>query len=127
MIAADKRCRVVLLTPAHWKAGYKPDLSNESLWKHNGVTPQLRAVANSKPTVVSGWDFKHNQAKPSRRLTAAGSVLFLELDGTAEQRRAWAEAMWMHCISDDEQACRDGFGLAVVGAWPHRKESDHAS
>jgi CRISPR-associated protein Cmr3 len=115
-IEAERHCRVVLLTPACFADGYRPPLQ----WVRGGVTAILAAAAVPRMQVVSGWDLAANNGrgtpKPTRYLTSAGSVYFVEFpDGV--DIHAWLEATWMHNISDDAQACRDGFGLAVVGAW----------
>jgi len=66
---------------------------------------------------VSGWDFENNRPKPTRRLAPAGTVLFFKLDGDDTAVGRWIDATWMHCVSDEEQDRRDGFGLAVLGVW----------
>ncbi|MEW6405859.1 MAG: type III-B CRISPR module-associated Cmr3 family protein, partial [Chloroflexota bacterium] len=53
----------------------------------------------------------------TRRMSPAGSVYFLELNGSEANISSFIEAVWMQNISDDEQDCRDGFGLAVLGTW----------
>lgn len=113
-IVTDKACRVVLLTPAFFTAGYYP---NWLLEEHYGVKPRLAAIATQRPTVVSGWDLETQKPKKSRRLAPAGSVFFLKLEGNEEAIRDWVKHMWMECISDDEQSRLDGFGLAVTGTW----------
>lgn len=112
-------CRVVLLTPAHFNAGYRPDWL---LQPRYGVTPELKAAAVHRAQVVSGWDFdrtksKNGQPKPTRRLAPAGSVYFLKLTGTPEAIGDWMNEMWMNCISDEQQDRKDGFGLIALGAW----------
>ncbi len=113
-LAETGRCRVLLLTPAHFAAGFRP---HRLLSTQHDVTPQLRAAAVGRPTAVSGWDMLANSARPGRRLAPAGSVYWLELDGDAAARRAWAAAIWMQTVSDGDQERRDGFGLAVLGTW----------
>jgi len=119
-IVADKHCRVVLLTPAHFARGYHPTWL---LRQRDGVTAELKAVAAQRPQVVSGWDFAASSPegrgapKPTRRLLPAGSVLFLRLQGDAAQIGKWVDNLWMTCISDEEQDRHDGFGLAVLGTW----------
>jgi len=44
-------------------------------------------------------------------------VLFFKLDGDDTAVGRWIDATWMHCVSDEEQDRRDGFGLAVLGVW----------
>jgi CRISPR-associated protein Cmr3 len=116
-IIADKACRLILLTPTHFTQGFRPT------WictPRNGVTVELHAIAIQRPQIVSGWDFEHNRPKPTRRLAPAGTVLFLKLDGEPAAISTWIDATWMHCISDDDQDRRDGFGLAVPGTWDGR-------
>jgi CRISPR-associated protein Cmr3 len=114
-----KRCRVVLVTPAYFKGGYAPGFLCEP---REGVTPRLRAVAVRRSQVVSGWDFAQRHPKPTRRLVAAGSVYWLELSHAGNDENAiqrWLNAVWMNCISDDEESRNDGFGLALLGSWTH--------
>jgi CRISPR-associated protein Cmr3 len=113
-IVTDKACRVVLLTPAFFSAGYYP---NWLLEEHYGVKPTPAAIALQRPTVVSGWDLENRRPKQSRRLAPAGSVFFLRLEGSEEAIRDWIKHMWMQPISDDEPSRLDGFGLAVTGTW----------
>ncbi|MGI8588297.1 MAG: type III-B CRISPR module-associated Cmr3 family protein [Chloroflexia bacterium] len=120
-ISEQRACRVVLLTPACFEAGYRPKWLLDENEDAKGVKPSLIAVACDRPQVVSGWDFAANNGKgapkPTRRLAPAGSVFFLKLDGSAEAIGKWVDALWMQCISDEPQDRLDGFGLAVLGTW----------
>ncbi|MBE3518909.1 MAG: type III-B CRISPR module-associated protein Cmr3 [Firmicutes bacterium] len=121
-IAAQRHCRVVLLTPAYFREGWKPFWLLSSRF---GVTPCLRALALRGPQVVSGWDVEKGEAKPTRRLVPAGTVFFLSLHGESTSIRTWVENVWMRCVSDEDQDRRDGFGLAAAGVWDgtlHRLE-----
>ncbi len=125
-IKTDKACRVVLLTPAHFRAGFHPDWL---LQARHGVKPGPIAAAVGRPRVVSGWDYErtkekpNGQPKPTRRLAPAGSVFFLKLDGDEQKIDQWIDAVWMNCVSDDDengnpdQTRLDGFGLAALGVW----------
>lgn len=116
----DKACRVVLLTPAHFRAGFLPAWLLQARY---GVSPRLVAAAVKRPQVVSGWDYENRKPKPTRRLAPAGSVFFLRLDGNEQDIEQWVDAVWMNCVSDDdengntEQTRWDGFGLAALGVW----------
>jgi CRISPR-associated protein Cmr3 len=114
-IQDDKRCRVILLTPAYFQAGYRPNLQ----WKFGGVTATLKGVVNPRYQTVSGWDFALNRPKAFHRLAPAGSVYFVEFaaEMCCKQIQKWCEAVWLQNVSDDEQWRRDGFGLAVLGTW----------
>ena len=114
-IVAAGACRVVLLTPACFTQGWRPDWLRQS--RHN-VTPTLLAAAVGQPAVVSGWDYAKHGPKPTRRLAPAGSVYFLVLNGAAETDiRTWLDEIWFRCISDELDDRQAGFGLAVVGTW----------
>lgn len=126
-------CRVILLTPAHFEKGWEPTWL---LQTREGVEPTLQAVAIQRPQVVSGWDLAagngndengkkkpSGKPKPTRRLAPAGSVFFLKLDGEPDAIAQWVRSIWMHCISDDEQSRRDGFGLAAIGTWDGKPQS----
>jgi CRISPR-associated protein Cmr3 len=119
-IVANKACRVVLLTPAYFEAGWKPARLLET---GNLV---MRAAAVASPQVISGWDFELNKPKPTRRLVPGGSVFFLTIDGHEEEIRKWIDTTWMTCVSDDDSKFdatprRDGFGLAALGTWKPEK------
>lgn len=117
-------CRLLLLTPAHFTNGYRPDWL---LKAQPGLAVTLKGVAINRAQVVSGWDFdrskhKHGQPKATKRLAPAGSVYFLQLTGTEQQVEEWFKQVWLKCVSDDLQDNRDGFGLALLGAWSGKME-----
>lgn len=114
-IKTDRKARVILLSPAHFADGYRPPIE----WQRGGVTAKLQAAVVPRAQVISGWDLAKNKPKETRRLAPAGSVYFVCWpDGTNEEDiERWFRATWMRNVSDDEQACRDGFGLAVLGVW----------
>ena len=109
--------RVVLLTPAIFEQGYRPAVTEGTpLGAGNGVTrARLVAACVGRPIAVSGWDMAKRQPKRTRRAAPAGSVYWVELEGSGEARAAWVSRVWGHSVSEDLQDRRDGFGLAVVG------------
>jgi CRISPR-associated protein Cmr3 len=126
-IISSRACRLVLLTPAYFAAGFRPAYLRQTV---HGVTPDLVGIAVGRAQVCSGWDLARKQPKASRRLVPAGTTLFLRLD-CAEQAdlNAWIDAHWMGHVSDDETGSfadsadwfrTAGFGLAALGAWDNR-------
>lgn len=109
-ILNDGYCRLILVTPAYFKAGNVPTNLLEF-----GVS--IEAVVNKRYQSVSGWDYDKNSPKPSRRLTPAGSVYFLKLPEDKEKRTTFIDSVWLNAISDDDQFQRDGFGIALLGVW----------
>ena len=116
-IVKNRRARLILLTPAMFKKGPLPDWNGAPWPLRNNVKVTVRAAAVPRPEVVSGWDLEKGMPKPTRRLSPAGSVYFVELKGDSEDLRRWCDETWLTCVSDDAQDRRDGFGLAVLGTW----------
>lgn len=114
-IAETGTCRVVLLTPGYFEEVLNPIYLQEL---RQGIKPVLKAVAVARPQVISGWDFEHNNPKPTRRLAPAGTVFFLEL-GTKDKNliKSWIDDIWTNPISDRPQDRLDSFGLAILGIW----------
>lgn len=104
--------RVLLVTPAFFTNSLSP-----ACFTRPGV--EVVATRVDRPLTVSGWDLSagHGRGKPkrTRHLAAPGSVYWLKLTGTADEKRRWLTETWFKNVGDDAQLCRDGFGLAVVG------------
>jgi CRISPR-associated protein Cmr3 len=121
-LATASRVRMVLVTPAVFREGWKPAWLNDALvGTPPGATVTLRLVGMSiqRWRAVSGWSLANlpGQArgpKPVKRIVPSGGVYFFEtIDGTS----ASLADRWLEPISDDEQDRRDGFGLAAWGIW----------
>jgi CRISPR-associated protein Cmr3 len=120
-IIADKACRLILLTPAHFTEGYSPSWITGQR-DDVQLQPKPRAIAIDRPQVVSGWDLARGGPKETRRLAPAGTVLFLSFKDSSKQAiKEWISKTWMQCISDRPQDRIDGFGLAVLGTWSDEK------
>jgi CRISPR-associated protein Cmr3 len=118
-------CRLILLTPAHFTNGFSPGWIGKA---KSDFRIELKGAAINRPQVVSGWDFDrtkslHGQPNATRRLAPAGSVYFLRLSGPFAKVQEWCTKTWLHCVSDAEQDCRDGFGLSLIGTWSGKYES----
>lgn len=112
-IIAQKHCRVMLATPALFEKGFVPSVYLQQFGA------DVKAVVVSRYQTISGWDYskpKGGEPKPTRRLAPAGSVYFLNLTNVKDIGE-FVDAVWLHAVSDDDQARRDGFGLALLGAW----------
>jgi CRISPR-associated protein Cmr3 len=106
-----KRIRLILATPALFSGGWRPGWSERA-----GVKLKLVAACVGRREPVSGWNpFKGGSPKPVRWMAPAGSVYFFEAEGPTEK----LVDLWLQPVSDNEQDCRDGFGLALWGTWDH--------
>lgn len=118
-IAKDNACRLVLLTPAIFKHGWRPDEDNKD-WlqaEQYKIKPTLAAALLPRYQVISGWDYEKGGPKPTRRMVPAGAVYFVRLKGERADIEKWAAATWRSCVSDALQDQLDGFGLAALGVW----------
>lgn len=99
--------RVVLLSPAIFTSGWRPDKK-----QLGGGALAGAAVGRLQP--VSGWDYQARGPKPTRYMAPAGSVYWVKFK-KAENAQAWAKEHHFKTISDDAQDRRDGFGLIAIG------------
>lgn len=116
-LSATSRVRMMLVTPAVFRDGWKPGwLNDELIGTPPGLNVSLRLVGTSiqRWRAVSGWSLAKHGPKPVKRLVPPGGVYFFEIiDGKAS---AFADR-WLEPVSDDKQDQRDGFGIAVWGIW----------
>jgi CRISPR-associated protein Cmr3 len=121
-LATAKRVRMVLVTPAIFEHGWKPDWIEKSgsgechlpagLAK---VQLKLVAVASDRRIPVSGWSVRRDEPRKIRWMVPAGAVYFFTVE--EGNPAALYEDAWLKPVSDDEQDRRDGLGLALWGIW----------
>lgn len=99
--------RVVLLTPALFDEGWRPDKAQLG----GGV---LIGAAVNRLQPVSGWDYQARGPKPTRYMAPAGSVYWIQFEDK-NQAHAWAKKQHFNTISTNDQDRKDGFGLAAIG------------
>jgi CRISPR-associated protein Cmr3 len=116
-LATATKVRMILATPAIFKAGWKPSWLTTGLeGELSGVKLKLVGASNGRWKAVSGWSLAPPRGpKPIRRMVPAGSVYFFEVEKPGDA--APLADLWLQSVSDDEQEQRDGFGLAVWGVW----------
>lgn len=111
-LAKTDRVRMILVTPAIFRQGWKPDLVDGPL---KGIGLELVGACTGRWKAVSGWSLAGTPGpKAIRRMVPAGSVYFFKCDEGAAAKLA---DQWLRSVSDVEQEQRDGFGLAIWGTW----------
>lgn len=113
-IVKSGRLRLIVVTPACFTAGFKPD------WVLREFGLELEAAAIPRYQTLTGWDLRLSRPKPSRRMVASGAVFFVRFrdDVTPDTRKQALSRLWLQPISDVEQDRRDGFGICLVGTAP---------
>lgn len=113
--------RVVLLTPALFRAGELPDSATL-------LGGEVRAACVPRYVAVSGSRMErggHSVPRRARRAAPAGSV-FVVRYAEASAALAAARRLWFRNISDEPEDCAKGFGLAAMGGYPYVEEMDRA-
>ena len=113
------RIRMVLATPAIFDHGWRPGWLDASTLEGRpvagGPTLRLVGVSHRHWRAVSGWSLAPPRGpKAIRRMVPAGGVYFFQVK--PGEAAALADK-WLHPVSDKQQDCNDGFGLAVWGSW----------
>ena len=128
-LAANKRFRLVLQSPALFSQGWLPDgvVQQDGLYQLQlrgaGLTARLACAAIGRREVVSGWDLHGWMPKPAQAVAPAGSVYwFDEFEGDVGKLAAWAQGgLWAENLDtmDTTQIMRraEGYNLALLGAW----------
>lgn len=117
-----KLVRMVLATPAIFSGGWRPAwVGEDSRCELAGVAMRLTGVAIERWRPISGWNLeKSANSKPGpkavKRAVPAGGVYFFEVEGDGDAAEL-ARRLWLRPVSDADQDCRDGFGLALWGPW----------
>ena len=126
-VAANKRFRLVLQSPALFSQGWLPDgvVQQDGFYRLHGTgfSARLACAAIGRREVVSGWDLHGWKPKPAQAAAPTGSVYwFDEFDGDAGKLAAWVQGgLWPENLDamDTTQKMRraEGYKLALLGAW----------
>ncbi len=97
--------KLILVTPAFFREGWKPDL--ESL----GVHAELVSANIGKPISIGGWDMDANCPKTMSKAVPSGSVYYYRLlDGAADELM---EKVYTRGVS--YKRSNEGFGISLIG------------
>jgi len=120
-----RQFKVVLLTPAWFSGGWKPQNDDWGRF-FNGVNVQLLAAALPRAQSIGGAfaDDKQRKAdfqKPMRRFVPAGSTFFFESDGNITA----SDQPFTETPPDEKgDFGQIGFGGAVLTCWDHTYKGD---
>lgn len=127
-VAAARRVRMQLATPACFSGGWRPGwLDSDLVGSPPGlpdVRLQLVAAAVPRREAVSGWDLAARGPKATRWLAPAGSVYYFDV--RAGDPSALTGSGWLAPVSDGEHDRIDGYGLALWGVWCERSDEADA-
>jgi CRISPR-associated protein Cmr3 len=121
------RFKMVLVTPAIFKAGWYPDCLQPTL---TGTLPDctqpicLAGACVGKPLSIGGFDLIKGHPKPIQKAVPAGSVYFFKFSDWD----SWDDRTKQKAIDEllahrfNRSLCQDphrkeGFGVALIGGW----------
>jgi CRISPR-associated protein Cmr3 len=106
-----KRFKVVLMTPAYFKAGWAPAGNN---WEAVlGFDAKLLAASLEKPLFLGGYDVANGDERAMHSFVAPGSVYYFETKEPVKQ----LEKPFTESISAKTPLGRMGYGQAFLGQW----------
>lgn len=105
IIKKTKMFKLILINPAIFKSGWKPDFSDLK------TRVKLIAAAVGKPIRIGGWDLENKKPKVMSKAVPAGSVYYYKiLDGPIDDL---IEKVYNNGISDSRS--NEGFGVSLLG------------
>lgn len=107
---ASGRIKIVLLTPAYFSDGWRPEGADSERWTSWVGRGQLVSSVIGKPITISGWDIANNRSKPLRHFVPAGSVYYF--DSADYQSQPFTETP-----PGEPDFGSMGFGSIAVGIW----------
>jgi len=124
-LSGRQKIRMILATPALFKNGWLPGWLDPKTMEGappsiSGLRLKLTGACVERWKPISGWSLEPLKStgkagpKALRRLVPAGSVYFFEV--IAGESSALKD-LWLQPVCDDDQDCRDGFGLSLWGTW----------
>ena len=126
-LAANKKFRLILQTPALFSQGWLPDgvVQEEGTYRLQGAgfSARLACAAIGRREIVSGWDLHGWKPKPAQAAVPAGSVYwFDEFEGDAGKLAQWVQGgLWLEnqTALDTTHKMRrtEGYNLALPGIW----------
>lgn len=123
------RLRLVATTPGIHPQGWLPNGADPAKCREDGavrfelhgVTGWVVCAAVPRAEVVSGFDLARWRPKSAERVTPAGSVWWIELDGgvSAQQLdRLSEQGLWSDSEYDVQMRRAEGFNRVALAAWP---------
>jgi CRISPR-associated protein Cmr3 len=114
-IAARRRFKLVLLTPAIFQPGWRPGERLSSLLEAAGVSARLVGAAVNRSLPIGGFDLRSRRPKPMRLAAPAGSVYFYEIQDGDPYRLV--PQCNLAPVSDEHWQA--GMGIAALGTWDY--------
>lgn len=118
-ISKARRCRLILISPGLFPAGWTlPGTDADHRINLGGITAKLVSAAVARAEVISGWDLASRKPKDAQRVAPTGSVYWLdELDATPEALRKLAENGLWSDVCEDTTRRAEGFNRFTFATW----------
>lgn len=108
--------KIILLTPAIWKKGSRPEaFDGQFVTLPNGLKTELLTAAVGRPDLYGGWDIANHRPKKRYYMVPRGSVLYVNV--WEEQLNRFLELAGGFSFTDYGK--QEGFGFAVIAPVIH--------
>jgi len=113
-LATATRFKIVLLTPAWFAEGRRPESGDWAVFFGVPAEAKLRCVAAAvgRPLYLGGWDAARGGHKPLRGFVPPGSVFYFEADQSVAMPAAFTQTPSGELSFSDQ-----GLGAFVAGEW----------
>jgi CRISPR-associated protein Cmr3 len=117
---------MVLTSPGLFERGWLPTGAADAgcgeavAFSLHGVSGRIVCAAVPRAEVVSGWDLARWQPKPALRAAPAGSVYWLELDGSVSAdalRKLVEHGLWTEAQYNTDLRRAEGFNRVALAQW----------
>lgn len=110
-LRASKIARIILLSPAIWEQGSRPNcFDGKWLTLPNGLSVKWLTAALGRPVLYGGWDIVKNRPKKRYFMVPEGSVIYISIE--EEQIDLLLELANGFSFTDQRE--KEGFGYSVI-------------
>lgn len=122
-IEETKRFKLVLMSPAYFKAGTTPDFVRQEeknmRGELGGKPVRLVGVCTNGSQQIGGYSIVRTETrgnwKKRRKYVQVGTVYYFEADELDVE--ALFKQCWWKSVQQDENLRKEGFGYTIIGSW----------
>lgn len=116
--ATTGRIKAVVMSPAPFSEGWRPDGFGESLTGRLGdAEASLVGATVARPITLGGWDIAQKRPHRARQAVAPGAVYFFQLARPSDAPAVFAALDGQSLFPADSDDAKKGFGVVRLGTW----------
>lgn len=112
-ILQSKIAKIILLSPAIWNRGSRPEnFDGKLLTLPNGLQVEWLTAAIGRPSLFGGWDIAKHRPKRRCFMVPNGSVIYINV----QEDQVDSLLDLANGFSFTDQGSKEGFGFAIIAA-----------